>query len=335
MRATTLGRLARHTLETRQPPTRLLSTTTFFNKNNSKSLGLTLRREHRRRRQRQRQTFDISNSDNTGPSYRLRAASTSSSDARPDGIVVLAGGLTSEGSLPKWVVGRLDAAVALHEQNPGSKILCTGGGTPHKPPILFDNGHVNHESTVSILSFCHARTHREEAFEKLKSDFFLLLLPPPPFLSQVCAKYLIERGVSPQSIVKETSSYDTIGNAYFSLVIHALPLRWKRVVAITSEFHMPRSKAAFRWIYGAADPRGNIDLDFLSVPDQGIEGEALRARIERELESAAALEENAKTLTTLSQINQWLHETHRCYAVSRQEEWKSPTEADDLALKSY
>ena len=66
---------------------------------------------------------------------------------------------------------------------------------------------------------------------------------------------------------------------------------------------MPRSKAAFRWIYGAADPRGNIDLDFLSVPDQGIEGEALRARIERELESAAALEENAKTLTTLSQIN--------------------------------
>ena len=178
MRATTLGRLARHTLETRQPPTRLLSTTTFFNKNNSKFLGLTLRREHRRRRQRQRQTFDISNSDNTGPSYRLRAASTSSSDARPDGIVVLAGGLTSEGSLPKWVVGRLDAAVALHEQNPGSKILCTGGGTPHKPPILFDNGHVNHESTVSILSFCHARTHREEAFEKLKSDFFLLLLPP-------------------------------------------------------------------------------------------------------------------------------------------------------------
>jgi len=214
-----------------------------------------------------------------------------------DGIVVLAGGLTASGGVPRWVQGRLDAASELHAKYPGSVILVTGGGSPHKRPVLFDSGHVNHESTV-------------------------------------CCDYLVkERGVCPTKIIKETSSYDTIGNAYFSLVIHALPLGWRSVVAVTSAFHLPRAAACFDWVYGSCD--SSPALRYHSVPDEGMSPRALEARIGREKESAQALVRNAREILTLKEINLWLHQKHRCYAVARQEEWNEPTEADKLELETY
>ncbi len=35
------------------------------------------------------------------------------------------------------------------------------------------------------------------------------------------------QGVPAEHVLKEVSSYDTVGNAYFSLVIHALPADWR------------------------------------------------------------------------------------------------------------
>jgi hypothetical protein len=116
-----------------------------------------------------------------------------------------------------------------------------GGGTPHKPTILDNNGYALHEATM-------------------------------------CASYLIGRGVPPPAIMKEISSYDTIGNAYFSLVIHAIPAGWRHIAVVTSkhcacssraahssmhafnrrgcavagDFHMPRTQQLFTDIYGLA-----------------------------------------------------------------------------------
>jgi len=39
------------------------------------------------------------------------------------------------------------------------------------------------------------------------------------------ADYLMRNGVPADRILMETASYDTIGNAYFSLVIPVLPCR--------------------------------------------------------------------------------------------------------------
>lgn len=71
-----------------------------------------------------------------------------------------------------------------------------------------------------------------------------------------CADYLITQcGVPAGSILKECSSYDTIGNAYFAATIHAVPAGWNggRLAIVTSDFHMPRSRAIFETIFSLSD----------------------------------------------------------------------------------
>ena len=87
-----------------------------------------------------------------------------------------AGGLTPQGGLPPWVSRRLDAAADIQQrQQTPAKLLCLGGGTPHKPAVLGPSGHVIHEASA-------------------------------------CASYVMAaRGVPAGDILKEVSSYDTVG----------------------------------------------------------------------------------------------------------------------------
>jgi uncharacterized SAM-binding protein YcdF (DUF218 family) len=66
------------------------------------------------------------------------------------------------------------------------------------------------------------------------------------------ARYLLERGADATQLLKETSSYDTVGNAYFSLTMHAVPAAWRRIAVVTSHFHMTRTAALFRIMYALA-----------------------------------------------------------------------------------
>ena len=93
-------------------------------------------------------------------------------------------------------------------------VVCAGGGTPHKPPPLSEAGYARWESTI-------------------------------------CAEYLLEQhGVSPDRVLKEWSSHDTVGNAYYVAAQHAVPRRWRTITVVTSEFHLPRSKVLHDWVYG-------------------------------------------------------------------------------------
>ncbi len=49
----------------------------------------------------------------------------------------------------------------------------------------------------------------------------------------------------------ETTSYDTIGNAYFTRVQICDVKGWEKVWVVTSEFHMARTRAIFEWIFAA------------------------------------------------------------------------------------
>ena len=80
---------------------------------------------------------------------------------------------------------------------------------------------------------------------------------------------------------------DALGNAYYSLCLHAIPRGWARVEVVTSAFHMARTRAAFEWVWGLS-PLGALDVRFVSTEDAGIDPSGLRARAEREAQSVAA-----------------------------------------------
>ena len=221
-----------------------------------------------------------------------------------DAILVLGGGLTSDGDIPPWVTRRLDAAAHIYsiqqansfgEQPP---ILLLGAGTPHKKTVLDGNGFTLHESTAY-------------------------------------ANYLMEKGyVTASDILKETSSYDTVGNAYFGLTMHALPACWRRLSIVTSEFHMQRTKATFDYVFSLANQA--IALEYCPVSDDGLFAEeVINARAQKEASAVQVWNLNMTTITTLKQFHSWLFANHLCYSVSRQHEFGREKNLDPRLAATY
>lgn len=193
-----------------------------------------------------------------------------------DAILVPGGGVRAHGELPLWTQRRLNRAI---EQRQDACIIALSAGTTHKPPPLDADGY-------------------------------------PIFESVAAARYLCQRGVPPEKILVEASSYDTIGNVYFSRMIHIEPLQLKRLLVITSEFHMPRTKSIFKWIYHLEGLPQDYQLFFEAVSDVGIDEEILKARQQKEVKSLQALLETARKIPTLKKFHQWLFQEHGAYAMS-------------------
>jgi len=268
-----------------------------------------------------------------------------------DAILVLGGGLLADGSVPAWVSRRLDAAeylyhiqnqqellthtTALHSPQNGSNntneynnnngtndestivdpgvmkterrcpILLLGAGTPHKVPVLGAAGHVLHESSSY-------------------------------------ASYLLARGVvPPRDLLKETSSYDTVGNAYFSVSMHVVPAGWRRLAVVTSAFHMPRTRAIFDSTYEmfARDflpSSEKFKLSYHPVSDDGLfDPGVVEARIAKEAKAAATWRQNVEEMASVAELHAWLFATHLCYSVSRQHEFGQKTDIDPRLAATY
>jgi hypothetical protein len=138
----------------------------------------------------------------------------------------------------------------------------------------------------------------------------------PIFEARAGAAYLVGRGVDPRRILIEESSYDTLGNAFFSRVLHVIPRGFSRVLVITSEFHMPRVEAVFRWVYGLDG--GSCAVEFDAVPDVGMDAEALQARADQERASLAVFESLRARVATLGELHRYLFTEHGVYSAVRQ-----------------
>ena len=195
--------------------------------------------------------------------------------ANYEAIIVAGGGVRAGGELPAYVRRRLDRALELQ----GSAMLIpTSAGTVHRPPPLDAAGF-------------------------------------PIFESVAAGRYLIAHGVAPHTILPEASSYDTIGNAYFVRVIHVDPRGFRRLLVITSAFHMPRTEAIFRWVFGLDAPPGGYDLAFESVSDEDIPPDILKARTAREQASLSRLPATIARIKSMRALNEWLYTEHAAYAV--------------------
>ena len=192
-----------------------------------------------------------------------------------DAIVILGGGVRDGGALPPWAARRYDLALLRRTSEP---MLCLSAGTFHRG---------------------------------LPSDEHGL----PIFESVAGARYLTSHGVLPDQVLIEAVSWDTIGNAYYSRLLFADPFRWKKLLVITSQFHMPRSRAIFEWVYGM-EPAG-FSLAFEAASDDDMSPAVRKARTEREQASLASFRTGVeKQIRTLNELHPWIYTGHRAYNAS-------------------
>jgi hypothetical protein len=194
-----------------------------------------------------------------------------------DAIIVLAGGISNEGLVHPWVERRLYASYLFYK-NRKTKIICLGGGSYHIPAICNSDGFIIHESTS-------------------------------------CAEYLINLGIDSKDVYKEWSSYDTIANGYFGFTNHIIPMNLKRVLVITSDFHMDRSREIFNWMNRLYN--NILDIKYYRVTDDELDNDIISIRRSRERDSLNNLKDHViPKIKTIQEFHKWFYEEHKAYCAN-------------------
>jgi hypothetical protein len=127
------------------------------------------------------------------------------------------------------------------------------------------------------------------------------------------AEYLLSRGCAAGRLYLDTWSLDTIGNAVFARLMHCDLRCWRRLLIVTSEFHMPRTEAIFRWIFSLPPLPYPFDLHFQAVPNIGLDTDTLSARREKESASLAKLPQLMENTANWPNLHEFLFQRHGAY----------------------
>ena len=211
---------------------------------------------------------------------------------RYDAVLVPGGGLRPSGTLPPFVQNRLEAAQALAGEAP---IIPLSAHTVHRAPPLNTAGY-------------------------------------PVLESVAAAEALLARGVPAARIWAETASLDTIGNAYFARVIHTDPAVLRRLLVVNSEFHMPRTRMIFDWVFGLPPAEPPYTLDYHTVPDLGLTELSIEARRAKEVARMEGLRRLIPRIGSLAAMHWFLFTEHQAYAAGADPQSDAPPAA---ALESY
>jgi len=125
-------------------------------------------------------------------------------------ILILGGGITKDGRLPKNVKERLEKAWQIFKKNKKTKILVCG-----KHSFLYP---------------------KNKAPKKTEAE--------------AMQDYLLNLRVPKKNIYLENKSKDTIGNAYYTKKLYFIPKKERKALIITSDFHLRRVRFIFQKIFG-------------------------------------------------------------------------------------
>ncbi len=206
-----------------------------------------------------------------------------------DAIIIPGGGLTETNTLPPHVLARFERAISQYTRE---YMIPLSAGTVHKPLPRDTQGLTVFEAVVG-------------------------------------ATYLIENGIPKEKILPETSSYDTIGNAFFSRILHTDIRNFKKLLIITSDFHLERTKLIFEWVYSLA-PKHNYQLEFIGTSDEAVDAVVLEARKKKEAQRMLELAITKEKITTLSELHAWIYTQHEAYAPGL-----TPKKETGILLQNY
>lgn len=239
--------------------------------------------------------------------------------------------------LPNDLVQSLDA------------ILVLGGGRPKSidhPPVFVER---RCDDAIEVVRRRYERsTHKKttilrEAEKDLGRNLPILCLSAgtahlpqllsadglPIWESTACAAYILSstRMIPSESIYVETSSYDTIGNAYFARTSHTEINGWRKLLIVTNEFHMTRTIQIFDWVFSVSTETVTMttgskqispyELYYLESPNIGMASEVVAARKEREASSSKSVKYLSTKYTTLRDVYKFLTLEHSLYAANR------------------
>jgi len=146
--------------------------------------------------------------------------------------------------------------------------------------------------------------------------------------------------VPAEDMVLETTSYDTVGNAWFARIQHVDVLRPAALHIVTSAFHMSRTRTIFDFVMALDRSREGTPtpaLHYVETPDAGLDGADVRARAEREARSEAAFREGVMTrCASLADLHAFIHHAHAMYSVQGLvRNALHPPALDPAVLRSY
>jgi uncharacterized SAM-binding protein YcdF (DUF218 family) len=185
--------------------------------------------------------------------------STAVAGACVDAVVCPGGGLTADGAVPPHVVARLMRAVSVftisHEHCKPIIIVLSAGAsqrTVYLCMLVLVRARDTYRHTLYIVGTTHKPSPMDSAEHAIKEStaaarFLLEVRLTPAWRSSI--QMLVQRGVPAEYILEEGYSLDSIGNAYFLRTIHTDPAQLHSLTIVTNEFHMPRTKAIFEFVF--------------------------------------------------------------------------------------
>lgn len=70
-------------------------------------------------------------------------------------------------------------------------------------------------------------------------------------IAEVFRDYFLSSGIPKKHLITEINSRDTVGDAFFSKINIVKKRNWKKILVVTSHYHVKRTKMIFDFIYGS------------------------------------------------------------------------------------